>query len=85
MLDTALSVKRKGDAMTLFEEIQAAGLRFDNRYSDLYVKDTPTVREILESHRVYKERFKHGGDGTLWWDVPGAYAPYWDERFPIAS
>jgi len=67
--------------MTLFEEIQAAGLQFDNRYSDLYVKDTPKAREILEYHGVYKERFNHSGDGTSWWSVPGAYAPYWDKRF----
>jgi hypothetical protein len=68
--------------MSLYEEMQAAGLVVGNRYSDLHVKDTPEAWAIFEKYadrHARPQRFVSLlGEGPCL-DIPFAYIPYWDE------
>lgn len=66
--------------MTLFEEIKVAGIKYNHWYSDLYIPNTPQVREILSRHRQHlrlTSAFIDQIDGENWLDIPFAYEPFW--------
>jgi hypothetical protein len=66
---------------TLFEEIKEAGIPFSNHASDLYVKDCPSSREILEKYPLQRRnstRFINLTNNELWIDIPFEYTPYWN-------
>jgi hypothetical protein len=66
---------------TIWEEIVESGVEFDHHYSDLYIPVNDTTTEILNRHGgtkrygIFKSR-----DGSLWYDVPFAYLPFWDSN-----
>ena len=73
--------------LSLYEEVVATGLPIDNHYSDLYIKDSPEARNILARYpsqkgnsRMFVVQVGHPDAGQVWWDVPFAYLPYWDQR-----
>lgn len=70
-------------AETLFQKIALAGIEFDHHESDLYIKDTPEAREILEQFELQNknaQRFTSEIDKTPWIDVPFSYEPFWIKR-----
>ena len=70
----------------IYESLKFAGCILAHHESDLYVKVGPTAR------RVIKEALADGRMGTrpglfeandgsgLWYEIPFAYAPFWDRR-----
>jgi hypothetical protein len=73
----------KGQPMTLFSEIKAAGIPFTNHESDLYVLDCQPARDILKKYPTKftnATRFKNAVDGRIWIDIPFNYDPFWEKR-----
>lgn len=64
---------------TIYEDMKAAGLVQGNRYSDLYVFDTPEAREIIAKRgdSVSPIYFTSNVDGQRLIEIPLAYDPYW--------
>lgn len=68
---------------TLYEEMRAAGCEIDHHETDLYVKDTPEARAVLEAYKVTGygpvtvSAFRSEVDGAMWLDIPFYYAPAW--------
>ena len=56
----------------------------DHHYSDLYIKDSPAVRDVLFRYKYFSAvtTFRDQTDPlrALWYDVPFAYVPYWTDR-----
>lgn len=66
---------------TLFQKIVDAGIQFDHHESDLYVKDCPEAREILEEFPTNKRNARPFRSEIephdMYLDVPFAYEPFW--------
>lgn len=66
---------------TLYQDLLMANVPTDSHASDLYVKDTPEARRILQDHgKPLTGLFRNNIDGLLWFDVPFMYAPWWEAR-----
>jgi len=68
----------------VYDDMVKAGCEIASWASDLYVRDTPEAREILEAHN-YKVPghscqpfISNIAPHVQWFDVPFAYQPYWD-------
>ena len=68
--------------MSIYETLQEAGVPLDNHESDLYAKVTDDSRAIIAkyAYRTNVRIFRSQIDGTLWYDIPFAYAPWWKRR-----
>lgn len=68
--------------MNLYEQAKAAGIPTDHHESDLYLPATDRVRDLLAGYewRASVKTFRSRIDGQLWYDVPFAYAPFWDAK-----
>jgi hypothetical protein len=67
--------------MTIYQRLKAAGVPLDNHYSDLYAQVTPVSTAIIKaSGSKTASQFRSQIDGQLWWDIPFAYDPYWEQR-----
>lgn len=64
----------------VYDELVAQGFTLDHHESDLYVKDSPLAREILDKHKLTYRPFIDDIDHVKWLDVPLAYAPFWREK-----
>lgn len=56
-----------------------------NWYSDLHLKVTSVSKELIKNYKFAEQikTFKSelpGEEGTLWYDIPFAYSPWWDEK-----
>jgi hypothetical protein len=62
------------------EQLSKAGVELDHHASDLYAKRTPVSERILRGyeHRRNVTTFRSNVDGTVWYDIPFAYMPFWD-------
>ena len=52
-----------------------------NYGSDLYIKKTPESAKLIAEYE-FKENvttFRSQIDGCIWYDIPFAYTPYWEE------
>jgi hypothetical protein len=71
-------------AETLFQKIVLAGVEFDHHESDLYLRDCPEAREILEEFPLNKSNattFRSEIEPRdMWLDVPFAYEYWWIKR-----
>lgn len=65
---------------SIFYECLRLGLELDHHYSDLYIKHTPESAELMAKFTGYKTTFRSTIDGSLWYDLVGAYTPYWMKR-----
>ncbi len=70
---------------TLYSRLKDAGCDLDRHESDLYVKDTPEARAIIEAYEAdggitNKESLISQVDGKRWIDLPFAFQPYWDAK-----
>ncbi len=70
----------KGETkMSIYEAMQAAGIKTDSHESDLYAEDTPAARAVLIAHgSVSVSRFFSQIDRHIWIDIPFSYDPFWD-------
>lgn len=75
-----------GGTIPFFAAIVASGIEYANHESDLYVPDSPQVREILK-HYPTNERnasaFINQAPphvGERWLDIPFAFLPWWEAR-----
>jgi hypothetical protein len=67
---------------TIYEVLRAEGIPIDHHSSDLYVKVTEQSRQIVNAyyHRgdiKSMATFKSDIDGSMWFDIPFAYDPWW--------
>lgn len=70
--------------MTLYQDLVENGIEIGHRESDLYFPLSEQTIEILKRHPLQNriaERFINQIDGTLWFDIPFAYIPFWERRF----
>lgn len=64
--------------MSIYQAIEKLGLEYETHESDLYLKVTEESMIIMEAY-AYKstvDLFKSEIDGTMWFDIPFAYTPY---------
>ena len=68
--------------MTIFEEINQAGIEFDHHYSDLYFPKNPVTDKIISRYEYKRnvKTFKDNITGKIWYDVPFAYDPYFEQK-----
>lgn len=73
---------------TIYDALLNAGCDIDHHESDLYVRDTPTSREILrrfENTGFSYSSFLSPKDGQLWFELPFMYLPFWQAKAAIKS
>ena len=69
---------------TLYQELKEAGVEIDNHESDLYFPMTLDTVRILNKYTTALNNaraFRSNEDGKLWYDVPFAYDPFWDDIY----
>jgi hypothetical protein len=64
----------------LYADCLAAGLEVDHHESDLYIKDCPKARELLEKYKKPVATFRSQIDQQVWLEVPFVYTPFWEEK-----
>ena len=71
------------DLYTAILEVTTPAER-DHYCSDLYIKDSPDVRNILYRYKYFScvTTFRDQADPrrALWYDIPFAYLPYWEGK-----
>lgn len=67
---------------SLYQALLAAGATLASHESDLYTPVTEASRALVEKHRARGSvsTFRNNQDGTLWYDIPFAYEPFWVRR-----
>jgi hypothetical protein len=70
----------EGKMRSVYRDLLKAGCEIDSHESDLYVRDTPAARTILQFHGKSWQAFRSQVDGLIWLDVPFAYEPFWEKR-----
>jgi hypothetical protein len=69
--------------MTLYQDLMTAGIPVDSHESDLYFPSTPESRALLHQYPILvatATTFRHTQEGTIWYDIPFAYDPWWEAR-----
>lgn len=66
--------------MSLYTELNAAGLILGNHYSDMYVKACAESLAIIKAHGVMFSTYKDNITGRREYEVPLAFEPYWLAR-----
>jgi hypothetical protein len=66
----------------IFEQVKALGIEYDSHESDLYIPVTEQTQALMAtySHRKNVLTFTSKVDGKLWYDIPFAFAPWWEAR-----
>lgn len=66
----------------IFEQVKAAGIPFASHESDLYIPATEQTCAMLDNLAipVHATTFINKQDGKLWYDIPFAYLPFWEEK-----
>lgn len=69
-------------AESIHQRLKRSGAVLSSHYSDLYVKDSLKVREIIETHdfKHYYSEFISNIDGERWLDLPFANDDYWQRK-----
>lgn len=52
----------------------------NNHESDLYLLATDEAGRIMKDHGKVGQIFKDNANGKMYYDIPFAYQPWWDER-----
>jgi hypothetical protein len=78
---------QKSTIKDIYPEMKKTGLPMDNHESDLYVKVDPKSTEIIKryEHKGNVSQFKNNKDGSMWYDIPFAYTPWWDKKLTNAT
>ena len=64
----------------LYDDAVAAGIPCASHESDLYLPDTPAVRELAKKHKANGYTFISNVDGKPWIDFPFLFMPFWRSR-----
>jgi hypothetical protein len=69
------------DIDDIYEQMVKSGVELDHHESDLYVKKTPESEKIVKGYKFRSnvKVFKNNIDGTMWYDIPFAYTPWWNK------
>lgn len=67
-------------SLDLYDTLEALGVVVGSHRSDLYVRDCPIARKVLQDNAVAYSRFTSAIDGAPLLDVPFYYAPFWRAR-----
>ena len=67
---------------TIYQILEAMGVPLNSHESDLYAKRCPESTELLKTYqfRGNVTTFRSNIDGTLWYDIPFAFDPFWEKR-----
>lgn len=68
------------EKMQLFDKVRELGIKYDSHCSDLYLPVNSQTSELLKEYGIQASTFKSNLDedkGSLWYDVPFRYLPYW--------
>jgi hypothetical protein len=68
--------------MDIYEIVKEKNIPFDHHESDLYVKKTRESTLIIRNYE-FKDNvtiFTSDIDGTLWYDIPFAYTPFYKKK-----
>jgi len=65
---------------SLYRDVLATGGYIDHHESDLYIEVNPVNTGLLHKHRQRAGTFVNQVTGTLCYDVPFAYEPWWESR-----
>lgn len=65
---------------SLYEECVKLGIPTGNHASDLYIPVTDQTRELIKKHGHRATTFTNQVEGGLWYDVPFAYVPFWENK-----
>jgi hypothetical protein len=72
----------------LFEAVLRDGIPYASHATDLYLPDSPQVRTLLGNYPTSQKnarRFVNQVEGGIWIDVPFAYLPAWEAKYPKTS
>ena len=67
---------------SIYEEMKAVGIEIGHHESDLYAKVTPESERIVAGYRFRRQvnRFISNIDNELWFDIPFAFNPFWENK-----
>ena len=68
---------------TIYQKMVELGVEMDHYESDLYVVCTKETTELLKDlydRENYITLYRSEKDRRLWYEIPFAYDPWWDER-----
>jgi len=68
--------------MSIYQRLKEAGIPISNHCSDLYCKVTRESTRILSQYEYNSmvRPFRNNNDGAIWYDIPFAFDPYWQQR-----
>ncbi len=74
----------------VYTDLKNAGCEIDNHESDLYVKATAISFQIIKAHGlnfdgIQAGQFWHQETRQRWFEIPFAYAPYWERKARLAK
>ena len=66
----------------LYRKLLDFGVKVNSHESDLYAIVCPESESLINQyeHKENVRRFTSNIDGKQWFDIPFAYAPFWDRR-----
>jgi hypothetical protein len=70
----------QGEIMSIWTEVKARGIPYDNYESDLYIPVTDETTALLRKLGIKFSTFRNRVEGGLWYDIPFAYEPWWEKR-----
>ena len=70
----------KGSNDSIFAEVVSLGIPYDNHATDLYIPVTDQTTRLLKKYGIKADKFKSNIDGKIWYDVPFAYDPEWENK-----
>ena len=73
--------------MTVYQQMEEAGIETDSHHGDLYVPVTPETTAIVQAWEFAGNvtRFQSQIDGSPWYDIAFAYDPWWDSSMRKAA
>jgi len=65
-----------------YEKVVELGIEHDHHESDLYVPINAQTKTLMNDYEyaMLVTTFKDQVTGNLWYDIPCAYTPWWEER-----
>jgi hypothetical protein len=71
----------------IYDQLKAAGVPLEHYESDLYAKVTTESANIVNRYPFVSQvsTFYNNIDHELWYDIPFAYQPFWDEKERIGK
>ena len=68
--------------MSIYTDLKDACIELSSHESDLYAMVTPENKRIIENYKFKcnVRTFINQIDNKLWYDIPFAYDPYWENR-----